>query len=90
MIVAGVVIALLILFLVGNAVGIFKGSGMRPSLSRRSVKVPDVRGMTVEEATKELKKYDLGIDVVDKKPSNEYKKNQIMSQSPGKGEGEAA
>lgn len=48
--------------------------------------MPDVRGMTVEEATKELKKYDLGIDVVDKKPSNEYKKNQIMSQSPGKGE----
>ena len=37
--------------------------------------MPDVRGMTVEEATKELKKYDLGIDVVDKKPSNEYKKN---------------
>lgn len=36
--------------------------------------MPDVRGMTVAEATKELKKYDLGIDVVDKKPSNEYKR----------------
>ena len=86
MIVAGVVIALLILFLVGNAVGIFKGSGNATVTQSEKVKVPDVRGMTVEEATKELKKYDLGIDVVDKKPSNEYKKNQIMSQSPGKGE----
>ena len=83
---AGVVIALLILFLVGNAVGIFKGSGNATVTQSEKVKVPDVRGMTVEEATKELKKYDLGIDVVDKKPSNEYKKNQIMSQSPGKGE----
>ena len=52
MIVAGVVIALLILFLVGNAVGIFKGSGMRPSLSRRRSKCLMSRGMTVEEATK--------------------------------------
>ena len=86
MIVAGVVIALLILFLVGNAVGIFKGSGNATVTQSEKVKVSDVRGMTVEEATKELKKYDLGIDVVDKKPSNEYKKNQIMSQSPGKGE----
>ena len=86
MIVAGVVIALLILFLVGNAVGIFKGSGNATVTQSEKVKVPDVRGMTVAEATKELKKYDLGIDVVDKKPSNEYKKNQIMSQSPGKGE----
>lgn len=52
MIVAGVVIALLILFLVGNAVGIFKGSGNATVTQSEKVKVPDVRGMTVEEATK--------------------------------------
>ncbi len=84
-------IALLILFLVGNAVGIFKGSGNATVTQSEKVKVPDVRGMTVEEATKELKKYDLGIDVVDKKPSNEYKKESDHESVTGeRGEGEAA
>ncbi len=47
--------------------------------------------MTVAEATKELKKYDLGIDVVDKKPSNEYEKESDHESVTGeRGEGEAA
>ncbi len=54
MIVAGVVIALLILFLVGNAVGIFKGSGMRPSLSRRRSKCL-MSGHDSRRSYKELK-----------------------------------
>ena len=60
MIVSGVVIALLILFLVGNAAGFFKGAGLS-SKTEKMVTVPDVRGMTFEDAQAELKKKDLGI-----------------------------
>ena len=55
MIVSGVVIALLILFLVGNAAGFFKGAGLL-SKTEKMVTVPDVRGMTFEDAQAELKK----------------------------------
>ena len=63
MVVAGVVIALLIMFLVGNAVGVFKGGKGTTTQQTDSemVKVPDVTGKTYEEAQKELNKYDLGI-----------------------------
>ena len=64
MIVSGVVIALLILFLVGNAAGFFKGAGLS-SKTEKMVTVPDVRGMTFENAQAELKKKDLGIKKAD-------------------------
>ncbi len=83
MIVAGVVIALLILFLVGNAAGFFSGPGLATSNEEDTVKVPDVRGMTEEEAREELPKYELGMDVDRTKPSNQYKDGEIMSQDPG-------
>ncbi len=72
MIVAGVIIALLVLFLVGNAVGLFSGPGIGTSSEEDTVKVPDLRGMTEEEARDELSKYELGLDVVGEEPSNEY------------------
>lgn len=85
MIVSGVVIALLILFLVGNAAGFFKGAGLS-SKTEKMVTVPDVRGMTFEDAQAELKKKDLGIKKADKEEaSNEYEKGEIKSQNPGKG-----
>ena len=85
MIVAGVVIALLILFLVGNAAGFFKGAGLSTK-TEQTVTVPDVRGMTFEDAQAELKKKNLGIKKADKEePSNEYEKGEVKSQNPGKG-----
>ncbi len=83
MIVAGVVIALLILFLIGNAVGLFSGPGIGTSSEKELVKVPDLRGMTEDEARDELSKYELGLDVAGEEPSNEYKEGEIKSHTPG-------
>ncbi len=83
MIVAGVVIALLILFLVGNAVGLFSGPGIGTSSEKELVRVPDLRGMTEDEARDELSKYELGLDVAGEEPSNEYKEGEIKSHTPG-------
>lgn len=85
MIVAGVVIALLVLFLVGNAAGFFSGPGI-VATKEETVKVPDVRGMTYDEAKAELKKYDLGIKkAAEEEPSNDYAKDEIKSQDPEAG-----
>ena len=82
MIVAGVVVALLILFLVGNAAGFFSGPGLVQN-EQEMVKVPDLRGMTEEEARKKLDGTDLGMKVEnERQPSNQYKEGEIMSQDP--------
>lgn len=86
MIVAGVVIALLVLFLIANAAGFFSGPGLSEN-NEETVEVPDVRGMTFDEAKEELRKYDLGIkEASEEEPSNEYAKGEIKSQDPGVGE----
>lgn len=86
MIVAGVVIALLVLFLVANAAGFFSGPGLTAN-EEDTVEVPDVRGMTYDEAKDELNKYELGIKrASEEEPSNEYAKGEIKSQDPGEGE----
>ena len=82
MIVAGVVVALLILFLVGNAAGFFSGPGLVQN-EQEMVKVPDLRGMTEKEARKELEGTDLGMKVEnERQPSNQYEEGEIMSQDP--------
>lgn len=86
MIVAGVVIALLVLFLVGNAAGFFSGPGSVKNESEM-VEVPDVRGMTYDEAKEELNKKGLGIKKASKEEaSNEYDAGEVKSQDPGAGE----
>ena len=86
MVVAGVVIALLIMFLVGNAVGVFKGGKgtTTQQIDSEMVKVPDVTGKTYEEAQKELNKYDLGIHK-STAPSDTVAKGKIISQDPADG-----
>lgn len=85
MIVAGVIIALLVIFLVGNAVGIFSGPGITAT-KEEQVKVPDVRGMTEDEARDALKKKNLGMRVSGKEASDKYDEGEIISQDPGSGE----
>ena len=85
MIVAGVVIALLVLFLVANAAGFFSGPGI-VATEEETVKVPDVRGMTYEEAEKELKKHDLGIKKAsEEEPSNDYSERRDQEPEAGRG-----
>ena len=67
MIVVALIIAFILIFAVGKAAGIFKsiGSGTttEDSSDKDTVKVPDIVGMTEEEATKALKDKKLGIKV---------------------------
>ena len=86
MIVAGVVVALLVLFLVANAAGFFSGPGLTQNESE-AVEVPDLRGMTEEQARKELEGTELGLKVEnDPQPSNQYEEGEIMSQDPAPGD----
>lgn len=86
MIVAGVVVALLILFLVANAAGFFSGPGLTQE-EEETVEVPDLRGMTEDEAREELDGTGLGLTVEnDPQPSNRYEEGEIMSQDPAPGD----
>ncbi len=87
MIVAAVIIAFLILFLVGNAVGIFRGPGLATTKEEEQATVPDLRGMTEDEATKALNDLGLGIKVENERvPSNEYDEGEVVSSDPSAGE----
>lgn len=48
----------------------------------KDVTVPDLQGMTVEEATDELAKLDLKLEVGDKVASAEFDEGEIVSQDP--------
>lgn len=85
MIVAAVIIAFIVLFLVGKAAGLFKkGPGVTATQTQTQVKVPNVVGMTKDEAADVLSKKNLGIKVSKQMPSDEYEKGLIISQDPGK------
>ena len=85
LIVAGVIIALLVIFLVGNAVGIFRSPGITAT-AEKQVEVPDVRGMTEEDARDELNDRNLGMHVTGREASDKYDEGEIISQDPGDGE----
>ena len=81
MIVAAVVIALAAVFLIGKAAGIFNSvPGITADKGTAKVAVPNVVGMTKEEAIKALAKRDLGYRIVDTKPSDKYESGEIMEQ----------
>ncbi len=50
--------------------------------SAKEVSVPDLQGMTVEEATDELAKYNLKLEVGDEVSSAEFDEGEIVSQDP--------
>ena len=86
MIVAGVVIALLVLFLVANAAGFFSSGPGLTQEEEDTVEVPDLRGRTEEEAKKILNDMELGIKVdPERQPSNQYEEGQIMAQDKAPG-----
>lgn len=85
LIVAGVIVALLVIFLVGNAVGVFSGPGITAT-KEEQVEVPDLRGKTEDEAREELNDMNLGLRVSGREASDEYDEGEIISQDPGEGE----
>ncbi len=88
MIVAGVLVVAFIGFLVYTAVNFF-GNG--PSDSQKEeqgdmVEVPDVLGLTEEEALEKLKELGIGLNVVAREESAKYEEGQIMAQEIEAGE----
>ncbi|MBO5461293.1 MAG: Stk1 family PASTA domain-containing Ser/Thr kinase [Ruminococcus sp.] len=82
MVVAAVVIAFAILFMIGNAAGIFKSvPGLVTEEEETQVTVPNVIGMTEDEAKAALNKEGLGYDVEGRETSDKYAKGEIMGQS---------
>ena len=84
MIVVALIIAFILIFAVGKAAGIFKsiGSGTttEDSSDKDTVKVPDIVGMTEEEATKALKDKKLGIKVDSREDSEKYEEGTVSEQ----------
>ena len=84
MIVVALIIAFILIFAVGKAAGIFKsiGSGTttEDSSDKDTVKVPDIVGMTEEEATKALKDKKLGIKVDSREDSEKYEEGTVSDQ----------
>ena len=70
-IVVAVIIVFILVFAVGKAAGVFKGFGGIPKEEETEgkVKVPNVVGMTEEQAKKALNKKGLGFKVAERKDS---------------------
>lgn len=83
MIVAAVIIAFVVIFMVGKAAGMFKkGPATTQTQTESEVKVPDVVGLSKDEAQEILSQKKLGIKV-SQAPSDTYAKGLVISQDPG-------
>ena len=84
------IIVLILVFTVGKAAGVFKSFGGITTQEEEDksgkVTVPDVRGMSEENAKALLNKKRLGIHVVTRKESKKYKAGKISKQTPEAGE----
>ncbi|MFR6714624.1 MAG: Stk1 family PASTA domain-containing Ser/Thr kinase [Dorea longicatena] len=84
------IIVLILVFTVGKAAGVFKSFGGITTQDEEDksgkVTVPDVRGMSEENARALLNKKRLGIHVVTRKESKKYKAGKISKQTPEAGE----
>ncbi len=81
LVVAIIVFAIGTIFVIGQAAGIFKSSPkVTEEKGEAKVTVPDVLGMTVEEATEALNKKGLGLSIEDRAFSDKYEKGEIMEQ----------
>ena len=70
MVVAAAIIAMVIIFMVGNAMGAFKGGiGLNTTTNDAKVVVPNLLGMTEDEAKAALKKKNLGYSIAGRKES---------------------
>lgn len=85
-IVVAVIVLFVLIFVIGRAVGVFQfGAGEKIETKADEVKVPNVIGMTEEEAKKALDKVKLGYKVVESKESDTYEEGQVIEQTPKSG-----
>ena len=81
LVVAIAVFAIGTIFVIGQAAGMFKSNPkVTDEKGKAQVTVPDILGMTVEEATETLNKKGLGLSIAERAYSDKYEKGGIMEQ----------
>lgn len=80
MVVAAVIIAAILIILVGKGVGLFKGAAPKQTKTDSQISVPNVVGMTADQAKAALSKKNLGYHVSGQETSDKYDKGIIMRQ----------
>ena len=87
-IVVAVIIILVLALVIGRAAGLFRfgGSGTQQEEDSGQVEVPDVVGMTLDDAKKELNDAGLGWKIGKQEKSAQYDKGYVMGQDPEDGE----
>lgn len=81
LVVAIAVFAIGTIFVIGQAAGMFKSNPkVTDEKGKAQVTVPDILGMTVEEATETLNKKGLGLSIAERAYSDKYEKGEIMEQ----------
>ncbi len=87
MIAAALVIAIAAIFMIGKATGIFKINGKKviEDQEEKQINVPKVVGKSIDEAIAILNDANLGYQIVKKESSDQYRKNQVMKQTPEAG-----
>lgn len=90
MILTAVIIALVVIFMVARAGGLFKAIDIKNPIQEEQeteqVSVPDLVGKTEEEAKKALSEVGLGYGVGGREESEEFERGEIISHSPSKDE----
>lgn len=82
LVVAAVIIAFMVIFMVGKTAGIFKAvPGITSEDEDLKVAVPNLLGMEEKAGQKKLNGMDLGFDIVGREASDKYEEGQIMKQS---------
>ena len=80
-IVVAIIIIFILVFSIGKAAGVFKfGPSLISEDSEEQVKVPNVVGMTEEQAKKALNEKGLGFKVVERKESKKYEEGTVCEQ----------
>ena len=87
-IVVAVIIILVLALVIGRAAGLFRfgGSGTQQEEESGQVEVPDVVGMTLDDAKKELNDAGLGWKIGKQEESAQYEEGYVMGQDPEDGE----
>lgn len=97
--VIGAIIICILIYFIGQAAGIFKfgGSSKRDTAkevtvdeNKNKIEVPNLLGMTRDQATKAANDLGLGVNYVGEQSSDQYAKGQVVKQSIAAGEKVAA
>lgn len=92
--IVGAIIILILIVVIGNMAGLFhfgksanatSSSKSTSATSEKTIEVPDLRGKTIEEATKIANDKGIGVKQTSVEASDQYPEGQIISQDPDVG-----